>query len=168
MGKLLFYVENSSVQVVSYLRFFYCFWLLNCESLHQPDELILRKESCFFCCSRPLKSAVFTVKRFGQKKKSVAFPAETFDLPGISSAEQKQAFGIWIKIVSSLDYLYQSCLTFSHICVSTDHIDVRDGGFSQHSASPLITDSIVVSVIGSSTVTSFFLITIISDGEAVS
>lgn len=117
-------IEKQSVKTASFPRFD-CLWLFQFKPLKQPFDLLLCQLFCLCFVPRPPETAV--VKPFVKKKKTVAFPEESFQSVTSSSAEQEQSLTVWIQLQLPLYDFPKSVDSSAQIGVSGDEIYLRSG-----------------------------------------
>ena len=103
------------------MDFLYPMFLSDRQTFHEPSKLLCVDLLNITCVTRPLESPI--LKSFVQKKKSIAFPKQSFNPISSPSAEQEQSpFLVWIKMKLILYNRCQTVNTKSEICIATCQI----------------------------------------------
>ena len=107
-----------------FLHFSMSFRLLDTQSFHQPAVLLSSNAERLVLAARPLKPALF--KPLVEQEKTVAFPVESFDPVGSSSAEQEQAVLVDFIAILQHDDLCQSIDATAQVSVTAGDVVVFD------------------------------------------
>ena len=115
--------------------FFDCLWLIDRQSLREPDELFTGNIPDLLFIARPGKFSVF--KTFIQQQKAVIFPYKHLHTISAPAAEQKRTACEQVKPKLLLYKCRKSVNRFPHIRMSADDVDIVSSLVFQHSFRPL-------------------------------
>ena len=102
--------------------FFDCLWLVDRQSLREPDELFMGNIPDLLFIARPGEFPVF--KTLIQQQKAVIFPSKHLHTISAPAAEQKRAACEQVKLKLLLYKRRKSVNGLPHIRMSADDVDI--------------------------------------------